>query len=382
MDNKIIGVNLRRIRQDKGLSQEQVAEFAGISRITYRNIENGASMPKVSTLQNISTALSVKLQDLIIPVPTLTKVRFRASKKMNSRDTILTDVAYWLQNFNYLEDLLNDHEGYKFKNFESKLSLISRQERPRKAAEIGRKMLKLDENTPIRDIAGLLESAGIKVYPITLVSDNFFGLSVAEGDGGPAIIVNVWDRISVERWIFSAAHELGHLLLHLDAYNVEEDSEVADQEAEADVFASYFLMPEQAFINEWKDTRGLPLINGVFKVKRIFQVSYKTVLYRLQEITGDDSVWSKFYFAHKTKTGKSLSRKDEPEALPPDSFQQAPEALRSREPESLSSYHFMEDRLSKLVRTALENEQITMGRAAEILKLNLEDMREVISSWV
>jgi len=84
------------------------------------------------------------------------------------------------------------------------------------------------------------------VYPLNLVSDSFFGLSVAEDDGGPAIIVNVWERISVKRRIFSAAHELGHLLLHLDAYNVEESAEDKVQEREADVFASHFLMPEEA----------------------------------------------------------------------------------------------------------------------------------------
>ena len=42
-------------------------------------------------------------------------------------------------------------------------------------------------------------------------------------------------------------------------------------------------MPEEAFNSEWHDTRGLPLVDRVFKVKRIYQVSYKTVLYRLSE---------------------------------------------------------------------------------------------------
>jgi len=379
MDKKIIGANLRRIREAKGKSQSEVAVLAGISRVAYRNIENGNSIPKVSTLQNIAVGVEVKLQDLFVPIRTLKKVRFRALKKMKSRDNILSEVAQWLDDFVYLEKLLNNTQCYLFKDLASKLSLKPKgTDRAKFAAQQAREFLELKEKEPIRDIAGLLEKCGIKVYPYSLVSDGFFGLSISEDDGGPAIIVNVWERISVERWIFSAAHELGHLLLHFDAYNVEESTEDPAQEDEANVFASYFLMPEKAFKSEWEDTYGLPFVDRVLKVKRIFQVSYKTVLFRLSETIGN-SIWGKFQYAYKLKTGKTLSIKDEPEALPPDKFS---EILRSQEPDSLSASHFVEDRLSRLVRTAIEKEEITMGRGAEILRVKLEAMRDIVSSWV
>lgn len=382
MDQKIIGDNLRRLRESKDLSQTEVAGRAGISRVTYRNIENGSTTPKVSTLQNIAAGVGVKLQDLFIPVRALKKVRFRASKKMNSRESILSEIARWLDDFNYLENLLKDRKNYRFQTLSSKLSKVpSGVDRAKYAAKQARLELKLKEDEPIRDIAGLLESCGIKVYPLTLVSDGFFGLSVAKEDGGPAVIVNVWERISVERWIFSAAHELGHLLLHLDAYNVDESTEDEDQEDEANVFAAHFLMPEKAFKDEWEDTYGLAFVDRVIKIKRIFQVSYKTVLYRLSENLGN-SIWGKFRNDYKLRTGKVLSITDEPEALSPDKFQQSPEVLRSQEPDSLSSSHFIEDRLSRLVRNAIEKDEITMSRGAEILRLNLNAMREMISSWV
>jgi Zn-dependent peptidase ImmA (M78 family)/DNA-binding XRE family transcriptional regulator len=382
MDQKIIGDNLRRLRESKELSQAEVADRAGISRVTYRNIENGSTTPKVSTLQNIATGVGVKLQDLFVPVRTLKKVRFRSSKKMNSRESILIEVAMWLDDFNYLENLLKDRKDYRFQTLSNKLSKMpSGVDRAKYAAEQARAELKLKEDEPIRDIAGLLESCGIKVYPLTLVSDGFFGLSVAKEDGGPAVIVNVWERISVERWIFSAAHELGHLLLHLEAYNVDESTEDEGQENEANVFAAHFLMPEKAFKDEWEDTYGLAFVDRVVKIKRIFQVSYKTVLYRLSENVGN-SIWGKFRNDYKLRTGKALSITDEPEALSPDKFQQSPEVLRSQEPDSLSSSHFIEDRLSRLVRNAIEKDEITMSRGAEILRLNLNAMREMVSSWV
>lgn len=184
MDQKNIGVNLRRIREAKGLSQAQVADSAGISRVAYRNIENGISTPKVSTLQNIAFGVGVKLQDLFVPIRTLNKVRFRALKRMNSRDNILNEVAQWLDDYNYLENLLNDREDYLFHDLANKLCTIGeRTDRAKYAAEQARELFGLKVKEPIRDIAGLLDSSGIKVYPLSLASDGFFGLSVSEEDG-------------------------------------------------------------------------------------------------------------------------------------------------------------------------------------------------------
>lgn len=382
MEQNIIGIHLRRIRQAKGLSQEKAAELSGISRPAYRNIETGASTPKVSTLQSIADGLGVKLQDLVTPIRTLEKGRFRASKRMNSREQILNEVARWLDDFNYLENLLQNKENYRFEDLVHRLSSVQAGvERAKLAAKMAREELELHGKEPIRDIAGLLESSGIKLYPISLASDGFFGLSVSELDRGPAVAVNVWERISVERWIFSAAHELGHLLLHLDAYNVDESQEDDSQETEANTFASYFLMPEGAFESQWEETYGLAFVDRVLKVKRIFQVSYKTVLYRLAE-QDDSSVWGKFQAAYNSRTGKTLKIMDVPQGLPPHSFHQSmSEVLRSQEPDSLSASDFIEDRLSRLVRLAIESDKITLSRGAEILRLDLEDMRERVSSW-
>lgn len=42
----------------------------------------------------------------------------------------------------------------------------------------------------------------------------------------------------------------------------------------------------------------------------------------------------------------------------------------------------MEDRLYRLVRAAIDNNEITMSRGAEILRLDLDAMRDIVSSWV
>ncbi|MCK9252943.1 MAG: XRE family transcriptional regulator [Eubacteriales bacterium] len=382
MEMMAISSNLCRIRKDKRLSQTKLAEMAGLSRIAYRNIETGISRPKVSTLQNLAAALGVKTADLVLPVKVLQHVRFRSLKRMNSRTTILAAVGKWLENYTYLEELAGEKVPYPFDGFQNQLSQdLSGAARAKEAAQLARKTLGIDYDAKISDMADLVEDHGIKLYPIRLVSDGFFGLSVSAHDGGPAIVVNVWERISVERWIFSTAHELGHLLLHLDSYAVEQAEEDQSQEIEANIFASHFLMPEASFASAWRDTAGLDLVERVLKIKNLFHVSYKTVLYRLSDRVGD-GIWVRFNHAYAGKVGRYLKKADEPMALSPSHFCHDPEILKANEPEAISQRHFVEDRLLRLVRIAVESNQISLGRGAEILGYDLIKMREMASSWV
>ncbi len=378
--------NLRRLRDARKLSQAEVAERAQLSRVAYGNIESGAAQPRIETLMRIAKVFGVKLQELLTSARPLKAVRFRALKRMTSREQVLVDVVRWLEDYNELEEMLKERIGFRFERLVRDLAKIpARGDRARVAAEHARHALDLAPDASIRDVCGLLEErGGVKVYPMPLASDAFFGLSIAKEDGGPAVVVNVWDRISVERWIFTAAHELGHLLLHLGAYDVAKTEENREEEEEANQFASYFLMPQDVFAREWNEARGLSLVDRVLKVKRIFRVSYRTVLYRLSEqATHGKAIWQQFQFAYKARFGQSLLKSDEPEALPPRDFNAAMvEPRAADEPNRLAADDFVEDRLSRLVRTALEKELISVGRAAEILDLDLKTMRAVISSWV
>ena len=220
----------------------------------------------------------------------------------------------------------------------------------------------------------------MKLLLMETTRDSFFGLSVGERDGGPAVVVNTWDRISVERWLFTAAHELGHLLLHPAEYLRDATEMPSAPEREADEFASEFVMPEAAFSIEWDATSGHSLLVRVLKVKRIFRVSYMTVLRRLVETDRETSdVWDIFQHQHRERFGRTLRKIEEPEALAKSEF--AWDWRRSGEPASLSEHDFVEDRLSRLARRALEEERISLGHAAEILGLTRDEMRTQANEW-
>jgi Zn-dependent peptidase ImmA (M78 family)/DNA-binding XRE family transcriptional regulator len=384
-NDNALPINLSRLRTARGLSQVELAEKAKLSRIGYRNIESGESEPKPETLAAIAEALGVSLGELLVPVRALTNVRFRAQKKLHSREEVLANVARQLDHYAQLEELLDVPKNNALEKARKKVATLRGQGRLIEAAREARAALGLNEEDSIRDLCGLLEDRGIKVLTPAVATDGFFGLSVGNEDGGPAIAVNTWERISVERWIFTAAHELGHLLLHLAAYQVERADEDENEEKEADIFAAHFLMPDHLFKKELREAWGLSWYDRVFKLKRIFRVSYRTVLYRIASDLPSDkkkNVWIRFNAEYKRNNGgRSLPGTIEPEGLPPDAFFRRPAEKGSEEPERLDRHDFMQDRLARLVRDALENDAITLGKAAEILELDLEDMRELANSW-
>ena len=118
----------------------------------------------------------------------------------------------------------------------------------------------------------------------------------------------------------------------------------------------------------------------MLKVKRIFSVSYKTVLHRLVESERETrDIWREFQLQHREHFGKTLRKAEEPEALLKSEF--AWNWSRAGEPASLSKHDFIEDRLSRLVRRAVENQVISLGRAAEMLRLTQDEMRRRASEW-
>ena len=373
-DETCIAANIVRLRLDRGLTQGALAERAGISRVALGQIERGAAVPRARTLVDLARALEVPVGELVTPVRPLESVRFRARTRVPGREQILAVVSKWLGAYAGLEADLNDRPPFRFEA----ASLGSGS--PSEVAQAARRAIKLKLEEPVRDICGLLEKNGVKLLLLETKRDSFFGLSVGKDDGGPAVVVNTWDRISVERWIFTAAHELGHLLLHPQEYRREVTEMPTKPERDADLFAGEFLMPETAFAEEWEATRGRSLLARVLKVKRIFRVSYKTVLHRLVESRRETSdVWRTFQGQHRSYFGKTLRKTDEPNAMGKSEF--AWNWSRSGEPAGLSKHDFVEDRLSRLVRQAVESERISLGRAAEILGLTREQMRKRAGEW-
>jgi Zn-dependent peptidase ImmA (M78 family) len=109
-------------------------------------------------------------------------------------------------------------------------------------------------------------------------------------------------------------------------------------------------------------------VDAILTVKRYFRVSYLTVIRRLLDLEMvDSSIYQKFNSEYMKMYNISLKNHQEPVAL--------------REPDSSSSNIIVEERLHSLVREAVENDIITISKAAEILNISHHEMNTLANSW-
>lgn len=69
-----LAANVRSLREARGVSQQHMAELAGLPRPTWANIESGEANPTLSVLTRVANALGATLEELI-GAPT-SKTRF------------------------------------------------------------------------------------------------------------------------------------------------------------------------------------------------------------------------------------------------------------------------------------------------------------------
>ena len=120
-------------------------------------------------------------------------------------------------------------------------------------------------------------------------------------------------------------------------------------------------------------------VEAVLQIKQYFRVSYKTVLSRLNSLIGDrftpGFLYAEFSRLYRLKYHHDLKNHYEPNSI-------SELAPAKDEPKKISCFNFTEERFERLGRLAYEQEKITISRAAEMLSLSAESMRERIAEWL
>lgn len=88
MDQKKIGNLLKKLRSEKGLTQEQLAEILNVSNRTVSRWETGSNMPDISLLVEIADFYDISIPEIINGE--------RKSEKMNEelKETVLKVAEY------------------------------------------------------------------------------------------------------------------------------------------------------------------------------------------------------------------------------------------------------------------------------------------------
>jgi Zn-dependent peptidase ImmA (M78 family) len=361
MDERNITDNTKMIMKAKGVSIRALAEQIAMSSVSLSKMLNNKVSIKTSTLIKISQALQVPLENLFVETPRLYQVRFRTQKVMSAREKaqrgqILRDSALWMRDYTLLESVTNE-------NLSSILTSHAFPSEPKEAAGKLRKILKLSETGAICDaFSALVEQCGVKLrlYPFGLKKS--FGLSIGIQDGGPAIVVNNDPEVSVERQIFTIVHEIGHLIMHHDSFQFDEPLSTEKEEADADLFAGTFLLPDEALSYQWKEKGALSFVDRVLAIKLLYKVSYKVVLSRYKQLFEPKfNIYAKFASDYAKEYNHDLKNHYEPFSL------ERPVAIESRFP--------------SLVKKAYLDEDISFSRVQQILGLDIEQARELVWSW-
>jgi len=65
-NNQTLSKNIKKLREDKGLSQEKLARLADVANNTLIKMESGENQnPTLETLKKVGKALEVRVEDLI-----------------------------------------------------------------------------------------------------------------------------------------------------------------------------------------------------------------------------------------------------------------------------------------------------------------------------
>lgn len=82
---KMCGKNIKRLREEKHLTQEKFAELAGISEKYLSTLETGRNFGSIETLVSLSNALKVEPFELFLPQNSGVNYDTRRTKILVSR---------------------------------------------------------------------------------------------------------------------------------------------------------------------------------------------------------------------------------------------------------------------------------------------------------
>lgn len=274
------GERLKEARRFRQLSIPQLAEKIDISKQMISKYEHGDAQPRPKTYQKLVLTLGFPLSFFqqcdafsYNDLGTFYRSRLSSTQSEKKPSELLKK---------YLAVLASFFENYV--DF-PKLKELNQIEDPIASAKLLRKEWGLG-SSPITNILRLLEVHGFQIASINSNSekvDAFGSQTKVNGKNYYCILIDQ-DNNSFYRQQFSLAHELGHWMLHSKSINPQElePQEYRDMEKQANIFASNFLLPREAFS---KDIRGHEEdLDAYLKLKSKWEVSAASMVYRSKSL--------------------------------------------------------------------------------------------------
>jgi Zn-dependent peptidase ImmA (M78 family)/transcriptional regulator with XRE-family HTH domain len=372
--SNMVGNLIRRQRDAMHMTVAQLAKRIGVSRNTVTNYEAGKTEPSASDLVRLSGALGCAVNDLLSAECASMPPRFafRAHAPLRKDPDIASAAKKYLRAYDEIEEIMDSRLPNKLRKFTTHQKGALSDEFIEMVAETLRNTSGLHDAGP-ENIVSVLEGLGVRTLFFEHDGKGLEGLSTIQGDLKLIMLRNRRkERKLIERTIFSAAHELGHLVLHPQLFtsdDLDEEQDARRYEKEADKFAGRFLVPTEDLVRVWEEEGlgELRLFDALILLKRVFHVSFWCLFYRVIE-TGLHEEVDMAHFIVEIKRRLRINGPATKDQLEPD--QLPPEVL------------YTTNRFGRLVRSAFLRELIGESKVAEMFQVPVDRAKEITTDWL
>jgi Zn-dependent peptidase ImmA (M78 family)/DNA-binding XRE family transcriptional regulator len=291
---------IRAAREARALSQQRLAELAGLTQGTVSKLETGVVPASEETLARVADALGYPPPlfidaDHVYELDGAVFHRRRASTPVTLLRQLRAQVNLIRIHITRILEMVELHTDLDFQRLD-----LDQYPSPEAAAAALRSYWKLPVG-PIVDLVGTLEAAGAIVHLMRFPTPKIDAASQwTPSARAPFFFLN--DVFVGERLRMTLAHELAHMIVHVAPGD-------RAQEDEANRFAAAFLMPPNEIA---PDLRGLTL-GKAFTLKPYWKVSAAAIVRHAYTIGAINKSRYTSLFQQLSRHGY---RKDEPNPLP------------------------------------------------------------------
>lgn len=354
---RIIGTKIRKLREEMGLTQEDLAKSVGLSSEFISFLELGRRSPSLESLSRIAKFLDKEISFFIL-------------EKTESFDSMIQGDKLDAKTRRLLRKFRSNCDDYlqleEMTGRQSDLAPLYANVRAEKLAEQERRRLDLGNN-PIPNIFSLLEQSGLHIIRHPIHEDIHIAGVFVFLEYKQAAFALINSNQSFHQQILTAAHEYAHYLK--DRYDGpiidNPDIFIEDyitlyhgREKFAQTFALHFLLPPEKlkdFIQ--KDLRSKQLnMEDILYIRRYYDVSFLALIQMLKKME---------YI--------SLSQFKECQKWDWEQYETAQFGSRNVSiPQKARGHSLLSARFVSLVLDAYRKKKISAEKAAQLLHINKE----------
>lgn len=262
---------LRLARDAREATQEDLAAWSGVTQALISKIENRLTTPSADVVEKIASALRLPIPFFMQEERAIGFPPFHYRKRVRLGAKPLARIGAWINiRRQHIAKLLRSYE-FKSEKPIPQYDLDETGLTPEQIAERLRGYWLLPHG-PIENMVEIIENAGGIVVPCRFDTNLLDAVSFRSVDLPPLLFMN--RDMPGDRFRFSLAHELGHIVMH----NVPGDDQ--EMEAEADRFAASFLMPATDIRPYFKEMK----ISSIGRLKPYWKVSIKALIKRAYDL--------------------------------------------------------------------------------------------------